>query len=570
MKFADKYELFDAITTGRLEAFKGREVASSKPVLVHIFEAPVKRPDQPTVQWVMESFRVVAPEPPGLVIATGRYDGTSYAYLVTQVPDDAALQRWTEAYESSNATTREVSIDRKVIEAATPPTAAFSKPALEKAAPASPSKPTNPPTAFFGLRPPTEAAADPAKEVVKVPLASSEDRGNDLEGVNFGPSREPRGQEPGDFTKQFFVGSNEAPRPTANESPVKPVGQRPDWSEPSTNTTDKSDPSLSPVDGGFTDPGGFTAIFRPSFRPEMREITDSPKRIDTAGKVDDGKVGDFTKYFQGPFDGERPAEIPDFTPTISSTPRGKPPGEFTQMFPQITENPFGAMSSSATNPVEEPPLRTEPGTFTRSFPDAGQLSSTNEPPLPTGETKGNGSQKAPSSVEPKWSDPVPSPLVPAAAEPVVNLPNPPVVPRVSVAAPRPSVQNGATQVFTVPSRDSSTSLPPLPSGPSEYTRIISGGMAGLIASEERAVAEEAPAGAGTLPAFKMPAPVVPAAPKIAAPAAPKLPAAPAVPKIPPIGSFAPKPKPSSMPMIIILNVSLIIAVLLIVYFAIKH
>jgi hypothetical protein len=68
----------------------------------------------------------------------------------------------------------------------------------------------------------------------------------------------------------------------------------------------------------------------------------------------------------------------------------------------------------------------------------------------------------------------------------------------------------------------------------------------------------------------MPAQAAPAAPKIAAPQAPKLPAAPAAPKLPPVGALAPKPKASYLPLIIILNVSLIAAVLLIVYFAIKH
>jgi hypothetical protein len=91
-------------------------------------------------------------------------------------------------------------------------------------------------------------------------------------------------------------------------------------------------------------------------------------------------------------------------------------------------------------------------------------------------------------------------------------------------------------------------------------------MAGLASAEEQPVAVEGPA-AGGLPTFKMPAPTAPATPKITAPPAPKLPAAP---KSPQLGALAPKPKSSYLPMVIILNVSLIVAVLLIVYFAIKH
>jgi hypothetical protein len=100
-------------------------------------------------------------------------------------------------------------------------------------------------------------------------------------------------------------------------------------------------------------------------------------------------------------------------------------------------------------------------------------------------------------------------------------------------------------------------------------------MAGLRSTAEEPIKDEAPAEAGGLPAFKMPAAAVPKAPvpkapKLAAPPPPKLPAAPAAPKLPALGALAPKPKASNLPMIIILNVSLIVAVLLIVYFAIKH
>jgi hypothetical protein len=562
MKFADKYELFDAVTTGRIEAFMGRDVASGERVLVHIFDAPVKKPDQPTVLWVMESFRTVAPEPPGLVIAAGRYGATSFAYLVTHVPEDAALRKWKEAYESSTAETREIPVERMI---PPEPPAVSSPPGpndSEVGAPVSFNRPANPPTSFFGLRPPTEIAPIPSPHAVKLSGTSSGSLDNDLEDINFGPRQDIPQREPGEFTKQFFVGSHDVSQLPANDVPVKPAARGIDRIESSANTTAPA-PSFTPVEAGLPELGGFTALFRSPLKPEIRENSDSPKRIDAARKVDDSKSGDFTKFFQGPFDGERPAEIPDFFPNVSNPPPGKTPGEFTQIFGSGKDSPFAAISPSAS-PAEEPPLRTEPGSFTRSFSDAGQLSSTAEPASLLSETKGNGNQKPPAFAEPKWTEPVLSPVAPP-----VKPADPPIIPRVSAGVPKPSVQNGATQVFSVPSRDSSSSLPPPPSGPSEYTRIISGGMAGLIASEEKPVAEEGP-GAGSLPAFKMAAPAVPAAPKMAAPPAPKPPAVPAAPKAPQLGALLPKPKASYLPMIIILNASLIIAVLLIVYFAIKR
>ncbi|HXO36599.1 MAG TPA: hypothetical protein VN901_30010 [Candidatus Acidoferrales bacterium] len=572
MKFADKYELFEAVTTGRLETFMGEDVGRGERVLVHIFDAPIKKADQPTVLWALESFRTLAPEPPGLVIATGRYGATSYAYLVTQVPDDFALQQWKRAYESSTAETREIPVPQEAVPPEGPAANTLS-PANDgeksRLAPVSP--PADPPTGFFGLGLPTERDSSPSKESVKLGGTSSETGAKEVGGINFGSRQDTLRTEPGEFTKQFFVGSLPA-QPPANQVPLKPAApleasassalprDRPaDAAAPKAGNLG---PAFGPVDAALPDLGGFTALFRPSIRPDIPEVNDSPKRVDAARNIDTGKASDFTKFFQGPFDGERSAEVPDVLPNISSPPRGKVAGEFTQVFGSGKDSPFAAMSSS-TSPVEQVRGRSEPGSFTRSFAAADNLSSTLEP-LSIGESKGNGSQKPPLFPEPNWTQPVPPP-----AEAV---PDPsPIAPNLTPPERRPSIQGGATQLFSAPGGHPAPSLPPPPTGPSEYTRIISGRLAGLISSEEQPVAEEGPAAAaGGLPAFKMPAQAVPPAPKIAAPKAPKLPAAPAAPKLPPVGGLAPKPKASYLPMIIILNVSLIAAVLLIVYFAIKH
>jgi hypothetical protein len=567
MKFADKYELSDAVTSGRLETFLGRDVGSGERVLVHIFDAPVKQPGQPTVMWVLESFRALAPEAPGLVIAAGRYDGTSYAYLVTRVPDEAALRQWKQTYESSTAETRELPV-MPTVAPPTPPASASPRPNAEVVAPAPLSKPPTPPTGFFGLRPPVEASAQPADHVVKRRTEKTQETSgteNELEEINFGPRQDSKGQEPGEFTKQFFVGSSE-PRP-APASPVArtPVEPSPVPVEPGSRglRNDKigaadrpSGPgqSTSPH-GGLPEFGGFTSLFSPGPKSESAEIKKAPSRSDAPRTADDAKSGDFTKFFQGPFDGERPSELPNISPNLTSTPRGKVPGEFTQMFGAVKDNPF--VTSSPSGPVDEPPMRTEPGSFTRSFAD---------PVSPSGETKGNGNQNSAASVEPNWTQPLSPPVVVPANPPE------PAVPRVNTDKPResrPFVQGGATQLFSVPGGHSVPAAAPPPSGPSEYTRIISGGVLGLNSSIEKPAAEEGPA-AGGLPTFKMPAAATPPPPKIAAPPAPKLPKMPPAPKIPPVGVLVPKPKSSYLPMIIILNVSLIIAVLLIVYFAIKH
>ena len=185
MKFTDKYELSEGVTTGRLETFRGRDVGSGAPVLVHIFDAPLKKADQPTVLWVLESFRTVAPEPPGLVISAGRYGGTSYAYLVTQVPDDAALTRWKQAYESSMAETREIPTDRASVPEQAPSNASSRANAEPVAAPAAFSNQANPPTGFFGMQPPVETNAKAPNEAARLEGGTDEAAGSELGGITF-------------------------------------------------------------------------------------------------------------------------------------------------------------------------------------------------------------------------------------------------------------------------------------------------------------------------------------------------------------------------------------------------
>ena len=64
MTFAAKYEFLESVTRGAVETFVARKVATDERVLVYIFECPEQPPNKPTVQWILESFRAVAPDPP--------------------------------------------------------------------------------------------------------------------------------------------------------------------------------------------------------------------------------------------------------------------------------------------------------------------------------------------------------------------------------------------------------------------------------------------------------------------------------------------------------------------------
>ena len=60
MKFGEKYELLESLTTGAVETFVANDKVRGERVLVHILHGDPQKPNQPTVQWVLDSFRRVA------------------------------------------------------------------------------------------------------------------------------------------------------------------------------------------------------------------------------------------------------------------------------------------------------------------------------------------------------------------------------------------------------------------------------------------------------------------------------------------------------------------------------
>ncbi|HWY56577.1 MAG TPA: hypothetical protein VNZ03_19080 [Terriglobales bacterium] len=549
MKFANKYELFEAVTSGRVETFFAKDLASGERVLLHIFEAPEKKPDQPTVHWVLDSFRSVAPPPPGLVVETGRYNGTTYAYLVTKLPDTAALQHWAQAYESSSIETQEIAIPIQGTSKGGPPISRdLSRPNLRPAEESKPVSNAAPPSNF------TAAFSGPAVS----PRPESKGSTTDRDEIDVAPEPGSTGRRPGDFTRQFFSGSHEAPKTLVTQ----PSAELPDASAPSnrgvpsvtTEGREAANAKDNKVPGGGSitnsppspDPGGFTALFRSSFKSE----TGVPaERLVTPAKSDEASAGDFTNFFRGPFDKDQPAETPMTLSKPLDPPQRNATGEFTRVFGSGKDGPFS--TRPLPDSVGDPPQ--EAGAFTQLFPDASPPApSLTNAPARTWEPVAPKKEIPPASREPMWTAPAPPPAKPpviASVEPI--LPKPTVSSTLREA--EPSLPDGATHLFSAPGRPAS-SPPPIPAGPSEYTRIISGGIAGSTPAE-------APFASGSQKS-------APALPKFAAPPPPKF--SPPAPKVPQGDIKAPKPKASYLPLVIILNVLLFIAILLIVYFAMKH
>jgi hypothetical protein len=567
MKFGEKYELLESLTTGAVETFVANDKVRGERVLVHILHGDPQKPNQPTVQWVLDSFRRVAPEPVGLVLETGRYSGTLYAYLVTKLPEETALRAWVKQYRAQARDTQEIPAPPA------PPTPESKAPTAEMAMKDLPQRPVS-------VNPvPVPPVSMPPVSVSPVSVTQLL-RDFDPPAKSAAPSAPLRDAEASSF-----------PVPTRPLPPISSAGGQsglhsaPPWAPESARTP--VPPKTDPIAGSPAE----------SFRPDFA-ARNFPSPVAPPPK-EGPKLGEFTSFFQGPFRGDVPSETPAVTPRQEAP--QKPVGDFTSI--------FGSVKPQREEPPPAPGIAgNEPaGSFTGWFtPEISpRMSSTTSPPgLPRANANpapGLSAQPLPASglhspdaadiglpsatfpAAPKDPFPPPKPAsYVAPAPPIFPMPVPssPPVPRPPSVTPPALGPDGATGAFSRPVFESAPPPQEIPSGPSSYTRIISA----RPANPADAASAEAPA-AGP-PAFAMPALAVPAIappplppppvaskPAFAAPAAPKMPAAPklpAAPKAPKLEAAAPAPPVSYWPLILILTVLFFAAVLLVVYFVLKH
>lgn len=319
-------------------------------------------------------------------------------------------------------------------------------------------------------------------------------------------------RDPGEFTQLFQVVMADLDKPVA-----PPVAA----AEP---------PPVSPPAAGSPEPG--LSPGRPPESPTP-EIFSAPVTPPTPAP---SEPGEFTRMFQTGWQAAPPPPaVPVGAPPAAGLPPGPEPGEFTRMFqqgiptPAAPQPPVGPPPAFPQPPSAPLPAGPEPGEFTRMF----------QSPL------------APSPLPPQ----VPSPAATPATPPVPPEPMPWVTPGPAglgtpptggeftrifgspagtpAAAPPPALAGaepgGATQLFTSPVTPPTPPLPPS-GGPGEYTRMV---------------AAEAPAAPAPTPQ-----------PAAAFPTARPAPAKPAT--------------SPYLPLYLILGFVLLIGLLLILYFALRH
>ena len=485
MRSIGKYDLLEAIAGGDVEVFLAEEIRTRLRRLVCVIRWK-DDPKPPSTRDILQAFRQLAPDPPGVIIDSGQDAASRSVYLVTSYPSDPlAIETWVKAYEVFAEKRR-----GGASKGSDDVTQGFVSEQPAKAA------------AFSPRQPKREPAPPP---VVEKPV--------------------------GEFTRMFHD-SDPKPVPVADErsplvpdlSPNQPASQR----------------------------GSFTREFFASAPP----APDSGSQRDPRSKT-----GEFTKFFRGGFN-SAPPQPPVESDSFPAPSSGKREGEFTRMFnspsqptpePKRPEPSFIPVFDRGVVPQESTPLRQEPPrprTPDPPSPDGGgfmapKFDATN---IDRGHAPAQNSAPPSAGLRPMWGN---------------------------------EEKGEQSRVFSAPPAEPVVNRPPTSAGPSEFTRIISGGPRNAPPPPAEAPPASPPQVA--VPAFTPPAVAMPQAPAFPqAPAAPQPPAfqMPSAPQVPPPQMAAPPvpappapapaaKAPSYLPLIIVLNVVLVVGIALVLYFVLK-
>jgi len=629
MKFTEKYEILELLTSGRVSTFLARERATLEQVVVHAFECPATFGESRNSS-ILKYFASCAPSPAEPVTEVGFDEGTSSAFVVTKVPAPDALQSWVRAYRSfpgvehkevshNENATAELSASEleRLLRQSTKnerPPEAFAPISTEGFSPNPPLAPPQHKGEFTQLFQDPEAFrslsddAAPRRSETSVPaqsiLTSQPEIPTNYTAVNPAfeakpnlpepDSPEPGSAESGSFTQQFFSGADDLPGGLGRRNaPPQPPGVK----EPGAFTREflaisgKTHPEAELAAGGVAGKQGPPAKSSPpalAFDSVAPSLSPSPKspanKFDRSPEVLKSSTGEFTSFFSGPFDQPRapekpfeyPVDYPDSTQVGPSSPKA---GDFTQMFGSDT--PLPATESPSTKPpAQEPP---KAPSFTQIFSEStkgasrlGVSSCLDTDPLtpatlkpPMGSTAGP--SKTPVTFSSGTVSPIPSRGGGFSSPEVPNAP----FGGESTFVNR-SGRVDATNVFTPRGAEGAPVEPEAPSGPSDFTMFISRDQLRASLPPDPATA---PAASAAPRAPGMPMPAMPPTPKspYAVPAPPPMPPAAMPPLAAPQAPPAPRPPApaagraaSFWPLITVFTVLFFIAALLVMYFALKH
>ncbi len=430
MPLTDRFQLFDLKRDEGARSFEAREIATGRPVLVHLFADRTS----PLNRALLAKMETLAPQERARIIDRGEHEGG--VYIVTdRLAEYPGLREWLSQKDPDRA--KDLSV-----------AGAWQVPKLPPAIPQMP-------------------AANPDLDDQLAHLFDTVPRPIPEPVPGVGAPESPKLSNTSEHTLEIpfppEMREVKAPPPPAAPAPVL----RP------TPVKEPAPPLAPPLPAPANEPGEFTRQFAP---PVLRPAPAPPSIAPPPSAPEPGEftrqfvapqaqkapepAGEFTKLFQRPnLTPKGPAPAP--SPIPAPPPSSAQPGEFTQML-------------QAQRPSAPPPpvnKASQSGEFARYF---------ESPMMPPSQ----GSQGSTPVFTPTPTPPQP----PRGAGEFTqvfgrgDIPSPPPPP--APAAPPPSSSNNATQVFAAPRPAAPPPMSPVtsllhpspkapPQGPGEYTRMFS-------------------------------------------------------------------------------------------------
>jgi hypothetical protein len=289
----DRFQLLDLKRDEGARTFEAREIATGRPVLVHLFADP----RSPINRALLGKLEALPEHERTRVIDRGEFQGG--IYLVTdRLPDFPGLREWLSQKKVDQPDPLDAAGAWKV------PVPAFPEP--------------QPVAGLTDTAEQTLLMPTPIDAVVAAPPPPTV-----VEETTVAPTSV--ASDPGEFTRQFAPPVLR-PEPASNAAPKEapPVAPPPLANEPGEFTRQFAPPVLRPTPTPSTppapaasEPGEFTRLFTaPTPKPAA-----APPRPAAA-------PGEFTRQFQAP---QRPVPAPSPRAPSPSPPPASQPGEFTQM-----------------------------------------------------------------------------------------------------------------------------------------------------------------------------------------------------------------------------------------------
>lgn len=457
MSLTDRFQLFDLKRDEGARSFEAREIATGRPVFVHLFADRTS----PLNRALLAKVETLPPQERARIIDRGEHEGG--VYLVTdRLAEYPGLREWLSQKDPDSA--KDLSV-----------AGAWQVPKLP---PPTPPMPAPNPDLDDQLAHLFDTVPRPIPEPVP----------------GVGAPDNPKLSNTSEHTLEISLPPEmrEVKPPSAPPVPAPVLRPAPVQKE-------SAPPPAPPLPAN--EPGEFTRQFNPVLRPPP---------VQTAPSAPASEPGEFTRQFVPPVLRPAPAPPPSVAPLASAPEPGEftrqfvapqaqkapePAGEFTKLFQRPNLTPKGSVPAPSPIPAP-PPSNAQPGEFTQML----QAQRPSAPPPPVNKASQSGefaryfeSPMTPPAQGSQGSTPVytPTPTPPqpprGAGEFTQvfgrgDIPSPPPPP--APAAPPPSSSNNATQVFAAPRPAAPPPMSPVtslmhaspkapPQGPGEYTRMFS-------------------------------------------------------------------------------------------------